>query len=68
MAESFARAWLPILRSEGIKPEWEDRYIQLVFKRESQSTGTLDTEETSEDKRYEENVQKEKCDAFELDD
>ena len=68
MAESFARAWLPILRSEGIKPEWEDRYIQLVFKGESQSTGTSDTEETSEDERDEENVQKEKCDSFELED
>jgi len=30
MAESFAMAWLPFLRSEGIKPEWEHRYEHLV--------------------------------------
>ena len=30
MAQSFAMAWLPFLQSEGIKPEWEHRYNQLV--------------------------------------
>jgi len=28
LAEGFAMAWLPFLQSEGIKPEWEQRYEQ----------------------------------------
>ena len=66
MAKSFAVAWLPFLQSEGIKPEWENRYNQLV----SQSTTALDIEEeTSEDKSYGREIGKQKkYDAFELDD
>jgi hypothetical protein len=64
MAESFAMAWLPFLRSEGITPEWEHRYSQ------SQSAAALDIEkETSEDESYGGEIEKqEKYDAFELDD
>ena len=44
-------AWLPILQLEGIKPEWENIYNQLVSGGQSQSTTALDIEEeTSEDK------------------
>ena len=68
MAESFARAWLPFLQSEGIKPEWEHRYNQLVCGGKSQSTATVDIEETSEDESYGEKIEEEKCDAFEVED
>ena len=71
MAESFAKAWLPFLRSEGIKPEWEHRYNWLVSEGKSQSTTlALDIEkETSEDESdEEESGEQEKYDAFDLDD
>jgi len=70
MAESFAKAWLPFLKSEGIKPEWEHRYNQLVSGGKSQSTTALDIEkETSEDESYGGEIEdEEKYDAFELDD
>jgi hypothetical protein len=69
MAESFAMAWLPFLQSEGIKPEWEHRYNQLVSGGKSQSTAALDIEEISEDESNGGDiVEVEKYDAFELDD
>jgi hypothetical protein len=68
MAESFGRAWLPFLRSEGIKPEWEDRYKDLVSGENFQSTPALDIE-TGEDESNEGNFGVEKdFDAFELED
>lgn len=69
MAESFARAWLPFLQSEGIKPEWEHRYKQLVSGK-SRSTVALEMEkDPSEDGSYEGEVEEqEKYDTFELDD
>ena len=70
MAQSFAMAWLPFLQSEGIKPEWEHRYNQLVSGGKSQSTTAMDIEkEMSEDESYGGEIEKqEKYDAFELDD
>jgi hypothetical protein len=69
MAESFARAWLPFLQSEGIKPEWEHRYNRLVSGGKSWSATALDIEKESEDESYGgEMEEKEKYDAFELDD
>ena len=70
MAKSFAVAWLPFLQSEGIKPEWGNRYNQLVSGGKSQSTTALDIEEeTSEDESYGREIGKQKkYDAFELDD
>lgn len=68
MAESFARAWLPFLQLEGIKPEWENRYNQSVSGGKSWSTSPLDIEETSEDESYGGNFEEEKYDAFEVDD
>jgi hypothetical protein len=70
MAESFARAWLPFLQLEGIKPEWEHRYNRLVFGGKSRSTAASDTEkEMSEDESYGREIEEEKkFDAFELDD
>ena len=71
IAKSFARAWLPFLQSEGIKPEWEHRYNQLVSQGKFQSTTVaLDIEkETSEDESDEEDSEEqEKYDAFDLDD
>jgi hypothetical protein len=68
MAASFALAWLPLLQSEGIKPEWEHRYNHLVSKGKSRSTAALDLEkEISEDERE---IEEEgnKYDAFDLDD
>jgi hypothetical protein len=68
MAESFARAWLPFLKSEGIKPEWEHRYDELVSGEKSQSTTELEIEkEMSEDENYASGGEEEKYDAFELD-
>ena len=69
MAESFAMAWLPFLQSEGIKPEWEERYKRL-FSGKVKSTEALDMEkEISEDGSDEgENDGGEKYDTFELDD
>ena len=69
MAESFARAWLPFLQSEGIKSEWEERYKRLVFG-ELRSTVALDMEkETSEDGSYGGEFEEgEKYDTFELED
>ena len=65
MAESFARAWLPFLQSEGIKPEWENRYNSLV----SQAVALDIEKETSEDESDEEDSEEqEKYDAFDLDD
>ena len=71
MAESFAKAWLPFLQSEGIKPEWEHRYNWLVSEGKSQSTTlALDIEkETSQDESdEEESGEQEKYNAFDLDD
>jgi hypothetical protein len=69
MARSFAMAWLPFLQSEGIKPEWEQRYRHLVSTGKSRSTGALDIEEeTSEDGEEIGDEGEEKYDAFELDD
>ena len=69
MAESFAMAWLPFLQSEGIKPEWEDRYKHLISGKFG-STVTSDMEkETSEDGNYGGDInEEEKIDTFELDD
>jgi len=69
MAERFAMDWLPFLQSEGIKPEWEDRYKRLISG-EFRSTIALDVEkEMSEDGSYEGEIEEgEKYDAFELDD
>jgi hypothetical protein len=69
MAESFAMAWLPFLQSEGIKPDWEDRYKRLVSGK-FRSTEASDMEkETSEDGSYGgETDEEEKHDTFELDD
>jgi hypothetical protein len=69
MAERFAMDWLPFLQSEGIKPEWEDRYKRLISG-EFRSTIALDVEkEMSEDGNYEGEIEEgEKYDAFELDD
>ena len=67
-------AWLPFLQSEGIKPEWEQRYHHLVSTGKSRSTGALDIEkETSEDGEEIGNEEigdegEEKYDALELDD
>ena len=70
MAKSFAVAWLTFLQLEGIKPEWENRYSQLVSGGKSQSTTALDIEEeTSENESYGREIGKQKkYDAFELDD
>ena len=68
MAESFARAWLPFLRSEDIKPEWEDRYKESVSGGKYQSTPALDIE-TGEDESNGGNFEVERdFDAFELED
>ena len=69
MAESFAMAWLPFMQSEGIKPDWEDRYKQLVSGK-FRTTVAWDMEkEPSEDGSYGGEIEKqEKFDAFELDD
>lgn len=69
MAESFAMAWLPLLRSEDIKPEWEHRYEHLVSG-EFRSSAALDKEkEPSEDESDGGEIEEEKLyDAFELED
>jgi hypothetical protein len=69
MAESFAIAWLPFLQSEGIKPEWKDRYKQFISGKMI-ATVLLDMEkEMSEDGSYGGEIEEEeKHDAFELDD
>ena len=66
LAESFAMAWLPFLQSEGIKPEWEQRYEQLI-----QSAKNSREKETSGDESEEGEIEEEpeeRYDAFELDD
>jgi hypothetical protein len=69
MAGSFARAWLPFLQSEGIKPEWEQRYGELVSAGKYILAGAVDLEkETGEDGEEANDGEKEKYDAFELDD
>jgi hypothetical protein len=69
MAGSFARAWLPFLQSEGIKPEWEQRYGALISAGKDISTGAVDLEKkTGEDGEEANDGEKEKYDAFELDD
>jgi hypothetical protein len=67
LAEGFAKAWLPFLQSKGIRPEWENRYSRLASGKNSSSTVASDDEkETSEDEG--EIEEKERYDAFELDD
>jgi hypothetical protein len=72
LAESFAMSWLPFLQSEGIKPEWEDRYDRLISARNSRSIMSLDVEnETSGDENSAaemEEESEERYDAFDLDD
>jgi hypothetical protein len=70
MAESFAMAWLPFLRSEGIKPEWEHRYNHLFLGGKSRSTADLEgEEETSGDESYGGEIdEEERYDPFDLDD
>jgi hypothetical protein len=66
LAESFAMAWLPFLQSEGIKPEWEQRYEQLI-----QSAKNSGDKETNGDESEEGEIEEEpeeRYDAFELDD
>jgi hypothetical protein len=69
LAEGFAMAWLPFLQSEGINPEWEDRYVQLIAGKKS---GLLGVEKKkSEDENSEGEIEEEpmgRLDAFELDD
>jgi hypothetical protein len=71
LADGFAMAWLPFLRSEGIKPEWGHRYDQLISGKKSGSGVPLGEEnETSEEENYDgENEEEPKLrfDAFELD-
>jgi len=71
LAEGFVMAWLPFLRSEGIKPEWEGRYDQLISESATNSM-SLDVEkETSGDENDEGEIEeepRERYDAFELDD
>ena len=67
MAESFAMAWLPFLQSEGIKPEWEQRYKHLVSGK-FRSTASLDLEKEASEDGSEVGEIEEKYDAFELDD
>jgi hypothetical protein len=69
MAESFAIAWLPFLQSEGIKPDWENKYKRLVSGGKSRSTAPSNIEEEmSEDGSYGGEIEEEVYDAFELDD
>jgi hypothetical protein len=59
-------AWLPFLQSEGIKPEWEQRYGQLI-----QGAKNPVEKETSRDESDEGEIEEEpeeRYDAFELDD
>ena len=59
-------AWLPFLQSEGIKPEWEQRYEQLI-----QSAKNSGDKETNGDESEEGEIEEEpeeRYDAFELDD
>jgi hypothetical protein len=67
LAEGFAKVWLPFLQSEGIRPEWENRYHWLISGENSSSNMASDGEkEASEDEG--EIEEKERYDAFELDD
>ena len=74
MAESCAMAWLPILQSEDIKPEWDHRYDQLISGKKSGSTVPFYVEnETNEDENYEgesgeKHASEGRYDAFEIDD
>ena len=74
LAEGFAMAWLPFLQSEGIKPEWEDRYHWLFSGKKSSSTMPSGMEKDSEsdgeklEGEIEEEETQERYDAFELDD
>ena len=65
-------AWLPFLQSESIKPEWENRYVQLISAKNFSSTESLGVEkETSGDEINEEEIDEEpqkRYDPFELDD
>ena len=66
LAEGFAMAWLAFLQSQGIKPEWEQRYEQLI-----QSAKNSGEKETSGDESEEGEIEEEpeeRYDAFELDD
>ena len=69
LAKEFAMAWLPFLRSEGIKPEWEDRYRQLISGKKSSTTWAME-KETSDEENLEGEIEEEegRYDAFELDD
>ena len=69
MADSFALAWLPFLQSEGIKPEWEDRYKRLMYGKSRSDMGLDMEKELSDDGSYEGEFEEgEKYDTFEIDD
>jgi hypothetical protein len=68
MAESFAIAWLPFLKSVGIKADWEHRYERLVSGEFGSSAASDKEEEPSEDGGDEGEIEEQKkYDAFELD-
>ena len=68
LAEGFAMAWLQFLQSEGIKPEWEDRYDRLISDKKSSSTMAVE-KDSDDDENLEEEIDEEgRYDAFELDD
>ena len=69
MADSFALARLPFLQSEGIKPEWEDRYKWLIYGKFRLDVGLDMEKELRDDGSYEGEFEEgEKYDTFEIDD
>jgi hypothetical protein len=58
LAESFARAWLPFLESQGILPDWKTRYGHLILQQKSGPGTTheqeMATEEIEDDRNSEE--------------
>jgi hypothetical protein len=58
LAESFARAWLPFLESQGILPDWKTRYGHLILQQKSGPGPTheqeMATEEIEDDRNSEE--------------
>jgi hypothetical protein len=74
LAESFARAWLPFLESQGIIPVWRTRYSHLILAQKSamhgpeMATEKIDDDSNSEEDNEEECQEKDIYDTFELDD